>query len=145
MPTDGFLTSTSPPHAPQCAALSTPALDPILTQSLLGSKLGRVNFRSSLEGLFLSGTGHPGELAKKSDTQAATGPSHCLGLGLGTRAPHPSPRALTVEEKEPLFKRLPGLGFPNFKPPSPALCLLCGLTQDDLWVMLSVLTSTCSC
>ena len=39
MPTDRFLTSVFPPHAPQGAYLSTLAPDPVLTQSLLGSKL----------------------------------------------------------------------------------------------------------
>ena len=39
MPMDRFLTSVFPPHAPQGAYLSTLAPDPVLTQSLLGSKL----------------------------------------------------------------------------------------------------------
>lgn len=39
MPMDRFLTSVFPPHTPQGASLSTLAPDPVLTQSLLGSKL----------------------------------------------------------------------------------------------------------
>lgn len=92
----------SPPHATQCASLSTPVVDPILTQSHLGSKLGWVSFRSSLEGLLFSGTGHLEELTKASDTRAVPGPSHCLGLGLGTWALYPSPTALTAEKKDAL-------------------------------------------
>lgn len=41
--------------------------------------------------------------------------------------------------------RLSKLGFPYLKPPSTVLCLLWQLTQDDLRVMLSVLTGTCLC
>ena len=50
-----------------------------------------------------------------------------------------------MEEKEPLLKRLSKLGFPYLKPPSALLCLLWPLTQDDLRVMLSVLTGTWPC
>lgn len=49
-----------------------------------------------------SGTGHLEELTKASDTRAVPGPSHCLGLGLGTWALYPSPTALTAEKKDAL-------------------------------------------
>lgn len=76
------------------------------------------------------GIGYPG----------STRPFHYLWLGKWTL--HPCPIALTGKKK-PYFRGYQGwVSQPLCL--SPWLCLLYGLTQDDLRVMRFVLTSTCS-
>lgn len=65
---------------PMCfSQYPSPSPKTILTQRLLGSRLGWISFRSSLEGWLFTGTSQPQELAKELGNQAAPGPSTTWG------------------------------------------------------------------